>query len=225
LSKDIIVIDYFTDILCIWAYAAQKRVDEIKKKYDKQVEFRLHFISIFGSIEQKIATTWKEKGIKGYHDHVQSVSNQFDFLDVHPELWLKDNPKSSLNIHISLKAAQLLIDQGKIDASQFDNYLWQCRLAFFKDAINIGQREIMCDIATSCSINVDDILENIETGAAHAAFEEDRLLATSNQIDISPAFLLNNGRQKLYGNVGYRIIDVNIQTILDSANKHGASWC
>ncbi len=32
------------------------------------------------------------------------------------------------------------------------------------------------------------------------------------------------GRQKLYGNLGYRIIEANVQEIL-SRPEHQASWC
>jgi len=36
--------------------------------------------------------------------------------------------------------------------------------------------------------------------------------------------LLNEGRQKLYGNVGYRIIEANVQEILHQPGNQ-ASWC
>ncbi len=41
----------------------------------------------------------------------------------------------------------------------------------------------------------------------------------------SPTFVLNEGRQKLYGNVGYRIIDANIQEMLREPRTDQASWC
>jgi hypothetical protein len=37
--------------------------------------------------------------------------------------------------------------------------------------------------------------------------------------------ILNQGRQKLFGNVGYRIIEANIQELLREANPDQASWC
>ena len=33
MNKKPIVIDYFTDVLCVWAYAARRKVDEIEKKF------------------------------------------------------------------------------------------------------------------------------------------------------------------------------------------------
>jgi hypothetical protein len=41
----------------------------------------------------------------------------------------------------------------------------------------------------------------------------------------SPTMILNQGRQKLFGNVGYRIIEANIQELLREPNPDQASWC
>ena len=38
------------------------------------------------------------------------------------------------------------------------------------------------------------------------------------------AVLINEGRQKLYGNVGYRVIEANIEELLTD-NTDRASWC
>ena len=41
----------------------------------------------------------------------------------------------------------------------------------------------------------------------------------------SPSFVLNEGRQKLFGNVGFRILDANIQELLRAPQTEQASWC
>ena len=46
-----------------------------------------------------------------------------------------------------------------------------------------------------------------------------------HRIEGSPTYLLNNGRQKLYGNVGFRIIEANIQELLRKPSSGQASWC
>ena len=45
------------------------------------------------------------------------------------------------------------------------------------------------------------------------------------RIEGSPSFVLNEGRQKLYGNVGFRIIEANIQELLRAPGGDQASWC
>ena len=41
----------------------------------------------------------------------------------------------------------------------------------------------------------------------------------------SPSFVLNDGRQTLYGNVGYRVLEANIQELLRAPSADQASWC
>jgi predicted DsbA family dithiol-disulfide isomerase len=42
----------------------------------------------------------------------------------------------------------------------------------------------------------------------------------------SPTYVFNDGRQLLYGNVGYRIIEANVRELLSAPPAEGApSWC
>ena len=41
---------YFTDILCVWAYIAQIRMDQLKSKFAEQIVVEEHFVSVFGSV-------------------------------------------------------------------------------------------------------------------------------------------------------------------------------
>ncbi len=44
-------------------------------------------------------------------------------------------------------------------------------------------------------------------------------------IEGSPILVLNEGRHKLYGNVGFRIIQEHIEEMLRVAGGDQASWC
>lgn len=43
-----IVIDHFSDVLCVWAYAAQIRMDELKREFGEQIQVNYHFMPVFG---------------------------------------------------------------------------------------------------------------------------------------------------------------------------------
>jgi predicted DsbA family dithiol-disulfide isomerase len=43
-------------------------------------------------------------------------------------------------------------------------------------------------------------------------------------VEGSPTFVLDEGRQKLYGNVGYRILEGNIQELLTEPGQR-PGWC
>ncbi|WP_204376707.1 hypothetical protein, partial [Methyloceanibacter marginalis] len=59
-------------------------------------------------------------------------------------------------------------------------------------------------------------------GPARAA---DYDLSQKNGVEGSPTFLMNDGRQKLFGNVGYRLLEANVQELLRRPAANEASWC
>ena len=63
------------------------------------------------------------------------------------------------------------------------------------------------------------------TGKAHALLERDLPEKQSLQLSGSPTLVLNDGWQKLYGNVGYGVIEANIKEVLKSPTAGAASWC
>ena len=49
LADGLVTIEYFNGVLCIWAYGAQARVDELKRDFGDQVEMHNHFIPLFAA--------------------------------------------------------------------------------------------------------------------------------------------------------------------------------
>jgi hypothetical protein len=52
-----------------------------------------------------------------------------------------------------------------------------------------------------------------------------RELCITKWVQGSPTYILNNGRQKLFGNVGYGVIEANIMELIRSPVAGAASWC
>ncbi len=57
-----------------------------------------------------------------------------------------------------------------------------------------------------------------------AALLADYRKAGERGIKGSPSWVMNEGRQVLYGNVGYRILNANIEELLRHPDQE-ASWC
>ncbi len=49
-----IKIEYFSDVLCIWAYSGQIRMDELKRDFADEVEIENRFVPIFGAGRQHL---------------------------------------------------------------------------------------------------------------------------------------------------------------------------
>jgi predicted DsbA family dithiol-disulfide isomerase len=103
--------------------------------------------------------------------------------------------------------------------------LWAFRCAFFRDCRDIARWDIQCEIAEALGADIRAIEKCIHSGSAFARLDADYHDADINRIEGSPSFVLNEGRQKLYGNIGFRLIEANIQELLRTPQTEDASWC
>ena len=217
---------YFSDVLCIWAYIAERRVKALKDAFGDQVQFEHRFCSVFGDTERKMATTWRDRGgYAGFNGHLGEVASQFPDIPVHPSLWLDVKPASSTAPHLFLKAVQLDEAAGQLAPGTMDRALVAMRDAFFQEARDIGQWQVQCEVGRQAGVDLARIQHLIHNGRAFAALASDYESASTMNIQGSPSFVLNEGRQKLYGNVGYRILEANIQELLRAQPADQASWC
>ena len=126
---------------------------------------------------------------------------------------------SSAIPHLMIKAAALV--EGS--AREYELAL-QLRRAFFEDARNIGQWDVAMDVAIQAGFQSSDLNAVVDDGRAHAQLMSDYSLAQKMGIRGSPSWVLNEGRQILYGNVGYRVISANIRELMKRPSEE-ASWC
>lgn len=228
-------IDYFTDILCIWAHVSQPRVDELKKQFGSQIKLHYYFIPVFGCVKNRIEEGWKEKGgYQGFNEHVQNVCEQFQHTEICGDLWKVTQPTTSLTSHHFLKSAQLLEKKAIISDepkkefggnSLFEELMWRVRLAFFRDHKDISKQAVLVEIAKELGLPVEPLVEQMTNGEALAGMFRDLELRDQYRVEGSPTYVLNNGRQKLYGNVGYKVIEANVREILTTPEENCASWC
>ncbi|BCG63026.1 MAG: hypothetical protein methR_P0713 [Methyloprofundus sp.] len=227
-------IHYFTDVLCVWAYLAQVRLDELINRHAADIDISYHFMPIFACTEHRIGEGWKDKGgYAAFGKHTHQVCADYPYLNLHKDVWQINIPKTSASCHLFIKAIQCLVDDGSInniantDLQQrtlFEEFVWQVRLAFFQDARDIGDMQVLMEIAENMQLPTTEIQRALDNGTALAALFRDVELRDEFRVEGSPSYILNEGRQKLYGNVGYRIIEANLLEILKQP-KVEASWC
>ena len=215
-----VTISYFTDLLCIWAYTSQIRLDELKQTFGSQLNINYHFINLFGDTQSRIGTGWADRnGFSGFAIHTQEVATQFPHVKLSNKVWQNTRPKSSVLPHLFLKAIELKHGQLALE-----NAAWQLRLAFFSQGRDIGLWSELKQIASELDLRFEPIQQAIDDGSAYAALWQDQILKEQYKIEGSPTFYMNEGRQKLFGNLGYKIMQANIQELLLKPTT-GASWC
>ncbi len=214
-----ITIDYYTDMLCVWAYFGQVKVDELEREFGERIEIRHRYLPLFGCCETRIGQG--EGGWEGYADHVLETARNFPHVEVNPRIWRAVRPASSLPVHLVLKAVQGL---SGLPAGTAERLAWNLRLGFFRDLQNIADQRVLHDHLVALEIPVEAVEQEIATGRAFAALARDMERARAQGVEGSPTFLMNEGRQRLYGNVGYRAIAANVQELLER-KVDIPSWC
>ena len=215
-----VVIDYYTDILCVWAWIAQPRLDEVHRQWGETILVRQRFVDHLGDCYRKIPPQWgQQEGFETYGKHVVEAAAGHESATVNPGLWSQVRPLSSLPSHLALKAAEL--SAGGDAAAELALHI---RRAFFCDAQDVAQRSVLLSIANEAAIDTAALQVQLENGAAAAALSADLRAANDAGVRGSPTWILNDGRQVLYGNVGYRILHANIEELMSRPIQE-ASWC
>jgi predicted DsbA family dithiol-disulfide isomerase len=215
-----LALTYYSDVLCVWAHISQSRVDEVAERFADEVSIDYRFCSVFGDTTHKIGLGWADRGgYAGFGNHLRESVSAFDHIKLHPDIWQRDRPASSTPAHIVMKAVQ------RADKRQCEAVLHELRSAFFERCLDISRWSVLKAVLEDAGVSVNDVQEMIDSGLAHADLEADRRDQQILMVQGSPTFILNEGRQKLYGNVGYGVIEANIKELLRSPMAGAASWC
>jgi predicted DsbA family dithiol-disulfide isomerase len=218
---------YFSDILCVWAYIAQIRLDELVTNFQDQISIDYHFAPIFGNARETLENRWRDRGgFQAYSAHVQEAAKKFNHITLHPHIWTEVEPASSTSCHLFLHAIQLLNIKGLVPKSEqvFEKAIWAFREAFFTKLANVADRRVQFEIAQRLGLPIAAIQDQIDSGEAYALLSKDFELVKEHTVTVSPTLIFNEGRQRLNGNVGYRVIEANIRELLHNPSGE-QSWC
>lgn len=220
---------HFSDILCVWAFIGQTPVYRLAERFGHKVDIDVHYCSVFPDAQAKVDKLWGNRGgFAAYANHVQEVVDGFDGVTVHDDVWSKTRPLSSASPHLFLKAVQLL--SGGEDAPDFTARSYvkaakELRSAFFERGQNISDWSVQQEVSETVGLDFSDVCKKIETGEAMAKLASDYELAQSSGVKGSPTYILNNGRQILFGNISYSVLEANVVEVLKERDQMNASPC
>jgi len=215
-----LTIEYFSDILCVWAWITQRRIEELTSEFNSKIKLRHRYIDIFGDTSNKVQSQWREReGYRGFAQHIRESAAPYTNAPINPGIWINVRPTTSANAHLVLKAAEIVT--GGTGCAELS---FKIRKAFFAEAKDISHFSVLYDIAEENALNIEKIDQCIANGSAMASLMNDYQMSKKQCIKGSPSFNMNSGRQTLYGNIGYRILKANIDERLHQ-HLGDASWC
>ncbi|MBT8131073.1 MAG: DsbA family protein [Gammaproteobacteria bacterium] len=218
-------IDYYSDLLCVWAYVGHERTCELQRQFPGQLQWAWHYLPVFGDVQTKFDDQWKDRGgAEGYAAHVREIIADFDHVKLNSQCWKTVQPASSAPAHLWLAAARLAEGAGDLPPESEEKLAWALRTAFFEQALNIAEQATLIEVSNSLGIDSAVLLARLANGTAYAVLCQDMPKARDANIRVSPTYVFNNDRQRLTGNVGYRIVEANIKELLEHPDKQ-QSWC
>lgn len=218
-----ILLQHYADILCVWAYVSEVRLLELEREFGDDVGIEHHWFQVFGDVHAKLYANWRDKGgAAGYSAHVREIVARFAHVPVHPDIWQRETPSSSMPAHAVLCAVRLL--DANEQRQRVSQVAAAIRTAFFRDLVDVSMRDRLLDIVETCGVSVPRVEALLDNGAAWAALSADLDLAREHNVRASPTLIFNEGRQRLTGNVGYRVIEANVRELLQGP-PGGQSWC
>ncbi len=223
-----VVVTHFSDVLCVWAYVSQVRLDELRRRHPGRVAVRSRLCSVFADVGTKIVAGWRDRGgPAGYRRHVEDVVAGFEHVRLHEDAWARTVPTTSATPHAVVKAAELAAfgADDELGRTPAERLAWQLRLAFFAQGRDVSREDVALEVASEIGLPADALRAALRDGSAWAALLRDYEDAAAEQVRGSPTLVLNDRRQVLYGNVGYRVIEANVEELLRAPAGDDASWC
>lgn len=220
---------HFSDILCVWAYVGQSNLEKLENDFGLSVDVETRFCSVFPNSHGKIEKMWLDRGgFDGYADHVREVVDGFPNVELHVDAWTKTRPKSSASPHIFVKALELVQGETRKNTERHNltsRAVHQLRTAFFTEGKDVSNWSTQKEICARLNVEFEDVRAKIETGEAIASLAADYELAQSMTVRGSPTYILNDGRQVLFGNVSYAILKANVSELLTEQTELNATPC
>ena len=138
-----IKVEYYSDVLCVWAWIAQRRLDELRQHFGSELELEIHYVNVFGNTNSQIGEKWASRGgFDGFGQHVIEAAAPFSNAAVVDSIWQTVRPLSSTPAHTVLKAVEI---SHSVEAAE--KFAYKLREQFFTVPIDIGQLEVLLDLA------------------------------------------------------------------------------
>ena len=207
----------FTDPYCTWCWGSEPILGKIKEVYENQVGISYRMGGLVEDITtfadpgnaiggenwyRQVADHWVEASAR----HGMPVDEQL-FFDV------KDDFRSTYPASIAFKAAQL---QGEEVGNR---YLRALRVAAAAERKAIHRLDVQLELASEIGLELNRFQEDIKSGVAEKAFQEDLQECLAKGARGFPSYLIRNSKgqeQMLGGYTSFKIFETWLNELADA---------
>lgn len=205
---------YWSDPLCIWALAAQPKLDRVLVELGDKAKVDYRIVPVFGSVPWRFESgPWAREGVDGRVEATRRIAEQAGRTDVTGSCW-RAMPSSSWAPAVAIKAVFAAERLGEVAEGTGPRYQCAIRERFFVGCDNVAHRAVQLEEAERLAVPRASIETRLDDGSALAAVCEDHAEKERLRIQGSPTYVFDGGRAMLYGNFDERVLHAMVEELL-----------
>jgi predicted DsbA family dithiol-disulfide isomerase len=193
----------YSDYVCPWCYIGLQRIERLRQEFPVAVEWRP-----FELHPETPRTGANLAGRLGGSARAAAYRDNIVGLARESGLALRMPPVVA-NSHAALEAAEFAREHGGFDA--FHRALFR---AYFEDARDIGDADVLCDVARACGVDDQGLRQTLADERYRDRVDEVTHAAREDEVLSTPTFVYEGGF-RLVGAQDYDVFASVTRRLLD----------
>jgi predicted DsbA family dithiol-disulfide isomerase len=195
----------YSDYVCPWCYIGFRRIEELQREFDVEVEWRpfelhpetpktgAHLTGRLGSAART----------RAYRERILTIADEAEIAMRMPEV--------VANSHRALEAAEFVRDHSP---GSFDAMHAALFRAYFEQSRDIGDIDVLCEIARECGVDDQWLRQALADETYAARIDETTDAARRDEIMSTPTFIFPGGF-RLIGGQEYAVFQSVTRRLMD----------
>ena len=186
-SKTVVPVRVFSDYTCPWCFIGSERLDRLRESLPEEVELDVTWEPF--EIHPEVPPEGMPVEDLGYPEEQWKAMQQHLRAQAREEgIEIGNRPKVS-NTHEALAAS---VYAREVEPDRFPCFHDALFRAYFTDGRDLGDREVLLELAEECGISRSGLAEALDEGRYDAVLEETSREARREGITGTPSFVFDN---------------------------------
>jgi predicted DsbA family dithiol-disulfide isomerase len=181
----------YSDYVCPWCYIGFRRIEQLRREFEIEVEWRP-----FELHPETPRSGARLDGRMGGSARARAYENNIIGIARESSIAMK-MPAVISNSHRALEAAEFAREHAGADG--FDAYHAGLFSAYFEAGLDIGDTEVLCDVARACGVDDQRLRQALADETYTARIDELTDAARRDEILSTPTFVFPGGFRLIGG--------------------------
>ena len=172
----------YSDYVCPWCYIGLERIERLQREFPVDVTWRP-----FELHPETPRTGAQFQGLLGGRERARAYRENIQMLAQESGITLRQ-PAVIANSHLALEAAEFARETGR-----FETYHRTLFRAYFEEGLDIGDAEVLCDLARRCGLSDQHLRHALGYGTYAEAVDRATAEARAGEVHGAPTYIFSGG--------------------------------